>query len=145
MTADRDLLLQYSRSITENRLVGGHSHPSRLQTLPLPAYNCLRVACPPPVTYRATSLTCATPPLRRSRDDIRGFIGLTTFPDPPPTPHTQAVALSDVTYMFPIANQLGRPYWGVTANLVIKRSKGPRFLDCFPKTGGGEDVDLCIR
>lgn len=91
------------------------------------------------------SLTRATPPLRRGRDDIRGFIGLTTFPDPPPTLHTMAVALSDVIYMFSIADKLQRPYWGVTANLVIKRSKGLRFLDCFPKTGGGEDVDLCIR
>ena len=35
--------------------------------------------------------------------------------------------------------------WGVTANLLLRRLPGIKFGDSFPKTGGGEDVDICLR
>ena len=77
--------------------------------------------------------------------DVHGLIGLTRFPRPTNL-HTAAVTLSDVTYMFGIASVLSRPAWGVTANLLIKRREGMGFLEhTFPNTGGGEDVDLCLR
>ncbi len=74
-----------------------------------------------------------------------GCIGMTCFP-PPINLHTQAVFLSDVTYMFGIAKILESPKWGVTANLLLRRSR-LRFIEFphFPKTGGGEDVDICLR
>eukprot|EP01062_Namystynia_karyoxenos_P051238 TRINITY_DN40140_c0_g1_i2.p1 TRINITY_DN40140_c0_g1~~TRINITY_DN40140_c0_g1_i2.p1 ORF type:complete len:391 (+),score=112.26 TRINITY_DN40140_c0_g1_i2:878-2050(+) len=35
--------------------------------------------------------------------------------------------------------------WGVTANLVVRWTPALYFDDSFPKTGGGEDIDFCIR
>ncbi len=35
--------------------------------------------------------------------------------------------------------------WGITAQLCIRRLKEQRFNEVFPKTGGGEDIDLCLR
>tara|TARA_B100001094_G_scaffold268965_1_gene272916 strand:- start:5574 stop:7298 length:1725 start_codon:yes stop_codon:yes gene_type:complete len=35
--------------------------------------------------------------------------------------------------------------WGVTANLMIKWKPGLYFDTDYPKTGGGEDIDLCIQ
>eukprot|EP00959_Pyramimonas_sp_CCMP1952_P032450 681105-Pyramimonas_sp.AAC.1 len=39
--------------------------------------------------------------------------------------------------------------WGVTANLVLHRDADPhnelRFDDRFPRSGGGEDIDFCIK
>lgn len=78
-------------------------------------------------------------------DSAHGFIGLTQIPEPTKL-HTQAVVLSDVTYMYSIASVLPNPKWGVTANLVMRRTPGISFReDVFPKTGGGEDVDICLR
>ena len=34
--------------------------------------------------------------------------------------------------------------WGITAQLVLRRTQ-LRFSELFPKTGGGEDIDMCIR
>jgi hypothetical protein len=57
-----------------------------------------------------------------------------------------AVLMSYLTFMFEIAdNKLyDSPAWGVTANLLVKRSK-IRFDTVYAKTGGGEDVDFCLR
>lgn len=35
--------------------------------------------------------------------------------------------------------------WGVTANLLLKWNKALRFDETFPKTGGGEEIDICIQ
>lgn len=34
--------------------------------------------------------------------------------------------------------------WGVTANLLLRRTPGTSFALCFPKTGGGEDIAFCL-
>lgn len=73
-------------------------------------------------------------------------MGLTQFP-PADTAATAAIHLSNVTYFFGIATkiQVGVP-WGVTANLVVRRGQdGIAFNPAFPKTGGGEDIDFCLR
>ena len=86
---------------------------------------------------------------------ICGFIGKTAFP-PTETSLQRAVLISDVTYMYGISDAIAYPAWGVTANLLVKvasaRGQGggaqrstTRFGDNFPKTGGGEDVDFCLR
>ena len=37
--------------------------------------------------------------------------------------------------------------WGTTSNLMVRRNamKGNRFSKAFPKHGGGEDIDFCLR
>ena len=37
--------------------------------------------------------------------------------------------------------------WGTTSNLMVRRSAAGdvRFSAAFPKHGGGEDVDFCLR
>ncbi len=34
--------------------------------------------------------------------------------------------------------------WAVTANVAF-RNTSERFNLCFPRTGGGEDIDFCLR
>lgn len=34
--------------------------------------------------------------------------------------------------------------WAVTANMAV-RATGVRFGSGFPRTGGGEDIDFCLR
>ncbi|KAG5178324.1 nucleotide-diphospho-sugar transferase [Tribonema minus] len=75
-----------------------------------------------------------------------GFVGLTRFL-PSAALHTRAVQLSDLTYMFGIAEVLPHPGWGVTANIVLRRTPLMAFFQekCWAKAGGGEDVDICLR
>lgn len=80
-----------------------------------------------------------------------GFIGKTAFP-PPVTSLQRAILLSDLTFMYGISDHVARPAWGVTANIVVRvasarteRRWDTMFGESFPKTGGGEDVDFCIR
>src|SRR5438876_1142355 len=37
--------------------------------------------------------------------------------------------------------------WGITANLLVRRNPDGTvlFSEDFPKTGGGEDIDFCLR
>lgn len=86
--------------------------------------------------------------------DVCGFVGKTIFP-PPMTSLQRAVVLSDLTFMYGVSDHVARPAWGVTANVVVRIASGSdaragrrwdtRFSGNFPKTGGGEDVDFCIR
>ncbi|CAM9858632.1 unnamed protein product [Scytosiphon promiscuus] len=79
-----------------------------------------------------------------------GFIGITKFPRVATALH-RAVTLSDVTFMYGISGEMSAPAWGVTANLLVRfswsagRRSSTRFGNQFPKTGGGEDVDFCLR
>jgi GT2 family glycosyltransferase len=79
--------------------------------------------------------------------DAFGFVGATILPDPV-NYRQQACNFASVTFFYDIA--LKHPStknlpWGVTANLLVRRDEenSIRFLTCFPKTGGGEDVVLC--
>ena len=76
-------------------------------------------------------------------DECSGLVGLTTFPEPH-TIFAFGVKLSFLTYFWAVAEVTDTPPWGVTANLVTRRSK-ERFSLLFPKTGGGEDIDYCLR
>ncbi|CAN0351730.1 unnamed protein product [Hapterophycus canaliculatus] len=75
---------------------------------------------------------------------------MTKFP-PVTTALHRAVTLSDVTFMYGISGEMSDPAWGVTANLLVRlswpgrRRSSTRFGNRFPKTGGGEDVDFCLR
>ena len=66
-----------------------------------------------------------------------------------PIPHnlvTKAMVACDLIGSYVIAERRVDPPWGVTANLCVKgRSSRVRFDLQYPKTGGGEDIDYCIR
>ncbi|MCW3465105.1 glycosyltransferase [Chitinophaga nivalis] len=75
-----------------------------------------------------------------------GFIGLTDFPDPISS-FTKSVDVAGLTANFKIANIKDEYMWGVTANMMYNRAamQELRFSDVFPKSGGGEDVDLPVQ
>jgi GT2 family glycosyltransferase len=79
-------------------------------------------------------------------NDASGYIGKTSFPDPY-NRFTQAVMDSDILTFFPLAETRPSMWWGVTANMIINRKAmgDIRFDKRFPKAGGGEDIDLCLR
>ena len=54
---------------------------------------------------------------------------------------------SDILTFFDLSAHRPRMAWGVTANLCLRRSAlgTLRFSPAFPKGGGGEDIDLCLR
>ena len=75
-----------------------------------------------------------------------GYAGPTAFPDPI-NPFTRGIRKSGMLHFF------GRPEagqamaWGTTSNLMVRRSAadGIRFSAAFPRHGGGEDIDFCLR
>lgn len=79
--------------------------------------------------------------------DCVGFVGMVAFPRSQQLPvHHAAVLMSYLTFMFEIAQNpiYQNPAWGVTANILVKRTS-IRFDTSYAKTGGGEDVDYCLR
>ncbi|KAF8209690.1 nucleotide-diphospho-sugar transferase [Mycena galopus ATCC 62051] len=82
----------------------------------------------------------------RASPDCAGLVGTTGFP-PADTIFKSAVHLAGVTYFWDIATKITDDLpWGVTANLIARRNKDEVRYDVrFPKTGGGEDIDFCIR
>lgn len=89
-----------------------------------------------------------------SHPNATGFVGLSELPRP--TSARQAgVCLSGVSFFWEAARtfptELELP-WGVTANLCTRRMPGEKggrggvwFGEQFPRTGGGEDIDFCLR
>ncbi|TRM63934.1 glycosyltransferase family 2 protein [Schizophyllum amplum] len=82
----------------------------------------------------------------RDRPLAAGFVGHCKFPVAD-TVFKAAVHLAGVTYFWSIATQIPDDLpWGVTANLVARRSQdGVAYSLDFPKTGGGEDIDFCRK
>jgi len=77
-----------------------------------------------------------------------GFVGVTRFPDPVNS-FTRGIEASGFLFFFTLAEwePIGRMPWGVTANLLVRRSSigSTRFGSQFPKFGGGEDIDFCLQ
>ncbi|MEI6343602.1 MAG: glycosyltransferase [Verrucomicrobiota bacterium] len=85
----------------------------------------------------------------QSRPHAAGFVGASLLP-PPATSTQAAVHIANISYFWTIARGLPEETelpWGVTANLLVRRELGARvrFQTSFPKTGGGEDIDFCLR
>ena len=78
--------------------------------------------------------------------DSVGFVGIAKFP-PPMNSFTRGVVASDILTFWDIARTHNSLAWGVTANLMVKREAvgDVRFRTIFPKGGGGEDIDFCLR
>jgi GT2 family glycosyltransferase len=83
---------------------------------------------------------------RDDKDEYIGFVGNTTFP-PYINSFTKGLLKSDILTFFTVANWKSTLSWGVTANLLLKRkyTNGYIFKSCFPKNGGGEDIDFCLN
>ncbi|KAL3827156.1 hypothetical protein ACHAXA_006711 [Cyclostephanos tholiformis] len=80
-------------------------------------------------------------------ETVVGLVGLVRFPRSPDIPlRHAAVLMSNLTYMFEIAerSEMHNPAWGVTANILFRRTN-VRFDLIYAKTGGGEDVDYALR
>jgi glycosyltransferase involved in cell wall biosynthesis len=75
-----------------------------------------------------------------------GFFGETLFP-PPETVFTKGVIACDILTFFFLAGYYDQLKWAPTANVIIRRSAigDIRFLEIFPKNGGGEDIDFFLK
>lgn len=77
--------------------------------------------------------------------EFSGFVGTTTLPTVSNLLY-EATRLSDITFFYNLPDWMGSDVpWGVTANLLVRRVANLEFDTDFAKTGGGEDVDYCIR
>lgn len=75
------------------------------------------------------------------------LVGLTSLPAPE-TLMQQALMASQMTFFYDVAKRMKNPPWGVTANLCIQGRTCDRviwFNSNYPFSGGGEDVDFCLR
>lgn len=76
------------------------------------------------------------------------YVGVTELPAPQ-TWSECAIKACNICYFYGIADLKKHVPWGVTANLCVRSRTIPEnfvFFDRrFPRTGGGEDVDFCIR
>jgi glycosyltransferase involved in cell wall biosynthesis len=80
-------------------------------------------------------------------ESVVGLVGLVRFPRSSTLPMKHAaVLMSYLTFMFEIAQRdmYESPAWGVTANILFRRTH-VRFDLAYAKTGGGEDVDYSLR
>ncbi|CAG8496001.1 15727_t:CDS:2 [Acaulospora morrowiae] len=83
----------------------------------------------------------------RKHPNACGFVGNSKFPEASDKIYTCAIVMSGVTYFWDIAEKFEKDLpWGVTANLLARRyNDGVLFDSTFPKTGGGEDIDFCLK
>jgi hypothetical protein len=75
------------------------------------------------------------------------LVGHTQLPVEDGRRFARAIKVAGVAYMFGVAQHLRHPPWGVTANLCVRgRTRAPIYFGhAFPRTGGGEDIDFCLR
>ena len=86
-------------------------------------------------------------------DDYDAFVGPTILPeDILPEDgryYATAVLLSGVSFFWTYALESDEMPWGITANLLVRnyaKESEPLLFDTeFIKTGGGEDIDYCLR
>ena len=98
------------------------------------------VAPAPDLLYRYAEAVGAHP-------DAAGYVGPTRFPDPT-NAFTRGIRTSDMLTFFDLPAGEGTVPWGTTSNLMVPRrsvDSGGGFSGEFPKHGGGEDIDFCLR
>ena len=79
--------------------------------------------------------------------DAKVFVGSTRLPVATNT-WTKMLRTCKIMFFYGIAEHMTHPPWGVTANLMVRGSRHNstiQFKNIYPKTGGGEDIDFCIR
>mmetsp|Transcript_7212 Transcript_7212/g.10150 ORF Transcript_7212/g.10150 Transcript_7212/m.10150 type:complete len:1017 (-) Transcript_7212:189-3239(-) len=74
------------------------------------------------------------------------LVGHTKLPSPQTLLQKGFIA-SEMSFFYDVCMRMPNPSWGVTANICVKSRTQNKvwFSACFPKTGGGEDVDFCLR
>ena len=78
-------------------------------------------------------------------DNYCGFVGTTVLPNTTGIWH-EATRMSYITFFYNLPSWFGEQVpWGVTANILVRRNDAVRFDVDYAKTGGGEDVDYCIK
>jgi hypothetical protein len=83
----------------------------------------------------------------RRYPNAKVFVGLTELPKACNL-WTQMLCACNIGYFYSIAQRMVHPSWGVTANLMVRGSRHNstiQFKDIYPKTGGGEDIDLVYQ
>ncbi len=82
----------------------------------------------------------------REDPDAPGYVGPTMFPDPVNS-FTRGIVASGMLTFFELPAGPRLVSWGTTSNLMVRRSAvgDVRFSAAFPKHGGGEDIDFCLR
>jgi len=75
-------------------------------------------------------------------EHVCGFVGKSSFPSPN-TSRQAGFVMSYLSYFWDVSTRMQNPPWGVTANLLVRRTS-VRFHSDFVKTGGGEDIAMCI-
>ncbi|GAX81556.1 hypothetical protein CEUSTIGMA_g8984.t1 [Chlamydomonas eustigma] len=80
---------------------------------------------------------------------FKSYPNCTGFAGPTYLPKTEDVVscgihLSDVSWFWDAPERMKKVAWAVTANVAFKNSTN-KFDLRFPKTGGGEDIDFCLR
>jgi Glycosyl transferase family 2 len=83
----------------------------------------------------------------RRYPDAKVFVGLTELPTSCNV-WTQMLCTCNVGYFYSIAKRMVHPSWGVTANLMVRGSRDNstiQFKEIYPRTGGGEDIDLVYQ
>lgn len=75
-----------------------------------------------------------------------GFVGPTIFPEAM-NRFTRGIRTSDILTFFDLPRTWQEMHWGTTSNIMVRRDAvgDIRFRDSFPKHGGGEDIDFCLR
>jgi len=75
------------------------------------------------------------------------YVGNTELPVATNT-WTKMLRTCNIMFFFGISKHVTFPPWGVTANLMVRGSRHNhtiQFKSMYPKTGGGEDIDLCFQ
>lgn len=80
----------------------------------------------------------------RAHPEEQGFAGPTYFPELPNV-RCLAIRLAGITHFWDRPAWSQRTPWAVTANVLLRRRPDLVFDLQFPKTGGGEDIDACIK
>ena len=78
-------------------------------------------------------------------DKYDGFVGYSDLPAEPDRVFPTAVHFSGVSFFWRAAQKMQTMPWGITANLFVRRENSPRFDVRYIKTGGGEDIDFCLK
>ena len=81
----------------------------------------------------------------RDAPDVSGYVGVTRLGVNDGIA-ANAVHFAQTSFFWHIAENVdGDVPWGVTANIMLRWCPGPTFDNRFPKTGGGEDIDFCMK
>lgn len=83
--------------------------------------------------------------VRYQGDKFDGFVGYSDLPAEPDRIFPTAVHFSGVSFFWRAAQKMQTMPWGITANLFVRRLNCPRFDVRYIKTGGGEDIDFCLK